>query len=140
MSDYTDEIHGYLYEKTLKLSEITGHEFPDVDKIDFLNIIVNQYLFMTFRDDKPVGFLYATLFQSVFSKSIKIFMQQSLYAEPGSKAAYLLLKHFLDFGKLKADHVITMITPYTSIKGSSLEKLGFTEMETLYRWKNGRRR
>lgn len=68
MSDYTDEIHGYLYEKTLKLSEITGHEFPDVDKIDFLNIIVNQYLFMTFRDDKPVGFYTRLYFKVCFQK------------------------------------------------------------------------
>jgi hypothetical protein len=56
-----------------------------------------------------------------------------LYGVKGTKAAYLLFKDFIDFGKSNANHIITMICKITNIKPESLLKLGFTEMETLYR-------
>lgn len=135
MIDYTDDVHKFLIKGTLKLSELL--EFPGVNRISFLNIIVNEHLFMCFKDQEPVGFLYATARSSIFTNDVKVLTQHALYANAGTKAAYLLLKHFLDFGKLNADHVITMINPHTNIKPSSLEKMGFKELETLYRWKNG---
>lgn len=138
--DFNEEIDTFIHKGISRLVEITGGDFPNVHKLDLLNIITNQIMLMTFKDSKPVGFLWATLKTSVFSNDVLVLMQQSLYAEPGTRAANYLLKHFLDFGKDHADHVITMITPYTNIKPSSLEKLGFSKLETLYRWKNGRRR
>jgi len=136
--DWNEKIHKFLHESTLKLMQIRNNDFPDADKIDFLRIIVQEHLFICFRNEEPIGFLYASEFTSIFTKKVRILMQQSLYAQPQTRAAYLLLNHFLDFGKSRVDHVITMLTPHTNIKPSSLEKMGFTEIETLYRWENGK--
>lgn len=138
MIDYNEEVHRYILDSAEKLNVLHDGKYSGFRRLDILYMIVNEHIFMCFRDDKPVGFLYATSFNSIFTSDIRILMQQALYAEPGSRGAYLLLKHFLDFGKLTADHVITMVNPFTNIKSSSLEKMGFKTLETLYRWTNGK--
>lgn len=137
MIDFNDEIHEFLHKSVVKLAALTGGDFSDAVNIDFLRIINTEHLFICFRNDKPVGFLYASEYSSIFTRKVRILMQHSLYSEPRTRAAKLLLDHFLDFGKSRVDHVITMITPYTNIKPCSLEKMGFKELETLYRWKHG---
>ncbi len=86
------------------------------------------------RKGEPVGFVLGRLYRSIFDPDCRILFQDSLYAKPGSgRAAWLLLKAFVDFGKANADHIFTVKTKFTNIKGRSLEKFGFTKAEELYR-------
>jgi hypothetical protein len=65
---------------------------------------------------------------------VTILRQLSFYAKPDSgRTAYHLFHKFIDIGKKQANHIITMLTSHTNIKPSTLENLGFKELETLYR-------
>lgn len=99
-----------------------------------LQRIANEGLFLVcYRDEKPVGFLLATFNKNFFDPDIKVLRQNMLFSLPNTRAPYLLLKEFIDFGKVNANHIITNIGPKTNIKGESLEKLGFKKLEELYR-------
>lgn len=88
---------------------------------------------IAYDDDRPTGLMFARLVESVFDKTVRILRQELLYARPGSRASKMLLDDFIDFGKKHADHVICCIGEHTCIKGSSLEKLGFKQLESYYR-------
>ena len=86
------------------------------------------------RDGEVRGTMIAFLTKSPFDPSIKILQQQHFYVKPDSgRTAYHLFKKFIDIGKTEANHIITMLTSQTNIKPETLERLGFKEMETLYR-------
>ena len=87
---------------------------------------------MCFRDGKPVGLMWAHLMLSVFDPGVRFYRQQLLYGEKGTRAAYLLMEEFIDYGRKHADHIITMIGANTNIKCQSLEKRGFRKLEELY--------
>lgn len=105
----------------------------DWSLINFVKFLDEDLLLICYRDKEPVGFLAASFYASFFDPTVKILQQNLLYARPGTRAAYLLLKEFVDFGKVNAKHTISMIAENTNIKPSSLEKLGFKKLETLYR-------
>lgn len=84
------------------------------------------------RNGKPVGYMVSRLIKSAFNPEIKRLRQISLYAEPNTRAAYYLMKDFIDFGKIHADHIITTIGMNTNIKRKSIEKLGFEKIEEHY--------
>lgn len=105
----------------------------DYTNIAFWAFVEENLLLMCYRDEQPVGFLAASFYELFFDPQIKILQQNLLYATPNTRAANLLLKEFVDFGKRNANHVITMISPHTNIKGTSLERLGFSKLEELYR-------
>lgn len=92
-----------------------------------------HHLVICLRDAEPVGVLLYRLYPSIFDDETRIVYQDLLYAEPGTRAAYHLLHHLIDFTRHNADHLIVMTTPYANIKGESLERLGFKKLETLYR-------
>lgn len=96
-------------------------------------IVKDHYFAVCFKDDEPVGLMVGTLTKSIFDQNIKILRQITQFAVPGSQAAYWLMKDFIDFGKVNANHILTNIGAKTNIKPRSLEKLGFSELETLYR-------
>lgn len=92
------------------------------------------HMFLARRDGKPVGLLLARLLPSVFDHQTRILYQDLLHVKPGNpRAAYFLMQYLIDFGRRNANHVITMIAAETNLKPRSLEKLGFTKLETLYR-------
>lgn len=108
------------------------------DKFTWTNFRIDRYLqggrlVVCHRRGVPVGFMLSRLSHSIFDHTVKLWIQDLLYAKPGTRAAYHLMQDFIDFGKTRADHIITMIGSETNIKGSSLEKLGFDEVETYYR-------
>jgi len=99
-----------------------------------VDAIVSDHVFLVcYRKHRKVGMLIATFSPSMFDPTIKVLQQRILYAEPGTFAAYHLLREFIDIGKRRADHVITMIGGATRIKPRTLLALGFKELETLYR-------
>lgn len=109
-----------------------GSEFDWYD-FDLENYATTQPLFVCFRDEEPVGFLGASLTTSVFDKNLRILKQLLLYATPGTRASFHLLKAYIDFGKNNADHILTVIGSETNIKPQSIERLGFKKLETTYR-------
>lgn len=91
-------------------------------------------VFLVCRDDGEVtGFHVSWLITSPLDINVKILQQQAFYVKENSgSTAYQLFKYFVDFGKREADHIITMLASKTNIKPASLERWGFSELETLY--------
>lgn len=85
------------------------------------------------RNGEPVGLMMYRVSEPIFDDRLRVLKQDLLYCQSGTKAAKLLLDEFIDFGKTYADHIITVIGEKTNIKAKSLEKLGFSKLETLYR-------
>lgn len=85
-----------------------------------------------YRGEQPVGILIAGRGTAAWNSNHRVLKQLTMYAKPNTRAAYYLMQHFIDIGKASADTVITMIGEHTNIKESSLEKLGFKKLETLY--------
>lgn len=94
--------------------------------------VVQGLVLICYRGDRPVGILIATRSNAFWNPENRILKQQILYAKPGTRASYHLMKHFIDIGRASADTVITMIGEHTNISERSLEKLGFKKLETLY--------
>lgn len=115
------------------LSNLYEHPF-NWRNFDFLEYARHGLFLICFRDGEPVGALMARLYSSVFDHETKILMQDELYAKPGAgRAAHLLFREFIDFGRANANHIITQIARRTNIKRRSLERLGFEKLEELYR-------
>lgn len=86
------------------------------------------------RSGVPVGVMLVRLTTSVLDRNVRILFQDLLYVMPGHpRAARILLHWMIDFGRRNANHIITCIAADTNIKPRSLERLGFSELETLYR-------
>lgn len=90
-------------------------------------------LLVCFENGRPIGFLMASYGAAFFDMNIRTLTQQTLYCKPGSRASKLLMETFIDIGRKTADRIFTCIGKKTNIKPASLERLGFMEMETLYR-------
>lgn len=131
--DITYGIGNYIYQAAMKVNQAHGNKFPNGSKFPIQKFADHGVLFMCFKDDEPVGFLAATIQHSFFDPHVKILYQHLLYSSPGTRASHYLIKEFIDFGKSNANHVITMIGAQTNIKSRSLEKLGFSKLEELYR-------
>lgn len=101
---------------------------------DFFSYARNHLVWVCRKKKKPVGILLARLYPSIFDPTVMILMQDLLYCKKSSgRAAHLLLSEFIDFGRVNANLVFTMITKSTNVKGRSLERLGFMKTEELYR-------
>jgi len=109
-----------------------GHKF-NWKKFKLLSYARDHRLMICRRNGRPVGIMLSQLYGSVFDPDVKILCQDLLFTKPGTRAARLLMRDFIDFGRLNANHVITMIAEKTNIKRQSLEKLGFVKLEELYR-------
>lgn len=129
----SQEYKNFLKEEMPKVSKMFG------DKFNFgkaqLRFMCERGLFLFCHRGKEVtGLLIAFKSTSAFDVNVKILSQQLLYVKPDSgRTAYHLFNKFIDIGRKEANHIITMLTSQTNIKSSTLERLGFKEMETLYR-------
>ena len=93
----------------------------------------NGVIFLCRRKGQICGWVYATLFPDLFNPGKFVLRQELLFAESGSRASWYLINEFLDFGKRHANYVITMIGAHTNLTPRNLKRLGFKELETLYR-------
>jgi hypothetical protein len=128
--DNTD--FNFIYDSADKVNQIYGNKFQ-WEQFKIIFFAENHRLTICYRDQKPVGFMAATLIKSFFDANCVLLRQELLFALPNSRAANLLLKDFIDFGKLNANHILTTIGKKTNIKPKSLERLGFEELEVRYR-------
>lgn len=125
-----------LFNYLAKAAANVGKIFGDVlDPVNFplVHYVQNYRMVVCKRDGVPIGVHLSRLYPSILDPKTKILYQDLLYAEPGTRAAKLLMEDFLTFGRANANHIITCISPRTNIKRQSLEKLGFSKMEELYR-------
>ena len=107
--------------------------FFDYKNFDYLEYARKGLFLVCRRDGVPVGVMLARLFASAFDSNSAILFQDLLYVKPESgRAASLLLKTFIDFGKANANHIFTAKALKTNIKGRSFEKLGFKKVEELF--------
>lgn len=114
-----------------RLSMLYGQE--DVTGFPMQSAIEKGVTLFCYRDGVPVGFLIATLNPYIFNPHKKMLRQETFWAEPYTRASWHLLNEFVDFGKRNADYVITMIARHTNLTPRNLKRLGFSELETIYR-------
>jgi len=133
VEDFTDDIDAWLEQVAPKISALFGHVFNHKNFRPHL-FAQNGFFLICKRNGKVRGGMVGMLLRSFIDPEIIVLQQVILYVQPDSgRAAYHLFKKFIDIGKTEANHIITMTTSQTNIKGKSLEKLGFKELETLYR-------
>lgn len=132
-----DDIDGetaHFMQEVARLSVEKYDSDMDWRKVDFLGYARDGMIWICRKDGRPVGQMMARLYPSIFDPDIAILFQDSLFCMPGSgRAAHLLMREFIDFGRANANHVFTAIAQHTNIKGRSLEKLGFKKVEEAYR-------
>lgn len=130
--DFDEDIKEFMYSEGPKINEMFGSDFECKNFPMYL--FAQHGIFLVGRRDEEVrGIMLATLCGSIFDKNVKILNQELLYVKPESgRMAYHLFNKFIDIGKLKANHIITMLTSQTNIKPSTLENLGFKQTEVLY--------
>lgn len=132
-TDIRGDVLEFFRKEAVNISEMFGNKF-DYNYCPVFKLADNGILLICRRDGKITGLLLAFINPSVFDVNTKILQQQILYSIPNSgRTAYHLFKNFIDIGKSEANHIITMLTSQTNIKPETLKKLGFEELETLYR-------
>ena len=133
--DFTEDklIRDFILYAAADANQCTGNSFNWYNfPLDYFD---HHYVNMAFRLGEPAGLMMASLTRSVFD-SDKILLRQDLLWVPkggGFGVSRRLLQDFIDFGRLNADHILTTRSRATNIKGRSLERLGFCELETFYR-------
>lgn len=141
MTTYTIERHN---SPTKEIVDFILKEAPELNKrfgslFDFENasisLMMDKGLFLVCKRNGEIrGWMIAHMTKSCFDTNVRILQQQSFFVKPDSgRTAYHLFKKFIDIGRVEADHIITMLTSQTNIKPSTLEKMGFNEVETMYR-------
>ena len=131
--NYTKELAIFLHEHIPKISKKFGDKFDHTNRDDF-RLFEKGIFLVCERDGEIQGIHISFLLHSVFDHNTRILQQQLFYCKEGSgRAAYHLFKKFIDIGKQEANHIITMLTSQTNIKPETLRKMGFNELETLYR-------
>lgn len=110
----------------------------DLYDLDFKNFDFHRYaetnmVWVCRRKNKPVGVLFARLYPCVWDyKNLTLYQDGLFCSKSSGKAAYLLLKEFIDFGRREANLVFTCRTKYTNVKEKSFERLGFIKSEELF--------
>lgn len=130
----TPKIRAYFTEIGQELESTYSH-LPFKAK----NFDIGRYMYcgghvwIAHRDDKILGSILGSLGRAALDPTLKVLYQDQLYVKKSSgRAVYLLMKEFIDYGRANANLVFTCRGKYTNLKGSSLERLGFQETETLY--------
>lgn len=128
-----DDLALFLNQEIPKISKRFGDKF-NYNYCPIGNIFKKAVILVGRRNGEVRGILVAFLTPSVFDIKTIILQQQIFYVKPDSgRTAYHLFNKFIDIGRHEANHIITMLTSETNIKSETLEKLGFKELETLYR-------
>lgn len=133
LHDVTPEIRDFIMDTGEYLTKLTGSGF-DFRNFQILDYMREGFFCVLERDGQPVGIGLARQFGSIFDPKTQILFLDLLHVRPGNyKATDLLLRHFIDLGKRHVNHIIMAAHARTNIKGSSFKRLGFNELETLYR-------
>jgi len=130
---YNSDVLKYLNEEAPKISKLFDN------KLNYKNcpvheLVINYIFLICRREGEITGHMILELSESPLDNDVKILYQISFYAKPHSgRTAFHLFQKFIDIGQKESNHIITMLTSKTNIKSSTLERMGFKELETLYR-------
>lgn len=132
--DFSPEIKQFLLEEVPKLSKTCFGDSLDVRNCSPFMMARDGLVLFGKRNGEVRGMVVASFLDSWFDPKLTILYQQTLFVKPDSgRMLYHLFKKFIDIGRLEANHIITMLTSQTNIKPETLERMGFKELETLYR-------
>lgn len=130
---HTQEVFDYIKTVGPTLSKMFGEKF-DYRYTPYSTLAEKSIFLVCRRNGEIRGHMICYIFNSPLDPTVKILYQLSFYVKPDSgRTAYHLFQKFIDIGKDRANHIITMLTTHSNIKPSSLKSLGFEELETLYR-------
>lgn len=123
----------FLKENIPHLNTAYG-ELYDWDRANW-EVLFKRCIFLVAKRNGDISGIHISLLtKSLFDTNVDILQQVLFYVKPSHHyAAYHLFNRFIDIGKRKADHIITMLTGHTNIKPSTLEQYDFNYLETLYR-------
>lgn len=113
------------------LNRLYGNKYNWASGFPLKHAITNHLVLVCYRGEEPVGFMFGSLRPSLFDICKTVLRQEVLFAKY-PRATLALLSYFIDFGKLRANYIITCIGKHTNIKSASLQKLGFTKMQEMY--------
>lgn len=134
VDDLTPDVIIFLGNSAFQVNTIYDSEYP-WEKFPVRWAVENQLVFVCFDSDKrPVGFLYGMMTNSPFDSSRKVLRSQLIYAK-NPIATTRLIKHFIDYGEAHADYIHMNLGKHANLKQSSLEKLGFEQLDVVYRKK-----
>ena len=131
--DFTSDVRKFISDEIANVSKLFG------DRFNFKNFVPEHFaqagIFLICRREGEIrGVMLASLTRTHFDFETAILRQVLFYVKPHSgRTAYQLFKKFIDIGKSRANHIITTIASQTNIKASTLQRMGFKEVETLYR-------
>ena len=131
-TDLNHELEQFIVKSCKELKRIYGKTY-DLSHFPFEELMDNHYFAICYGKTGPVGMMIGRLKTNIFDANVIFLTQITLYAVPGTKAAYYLMNDFIDFGKNNANYIISTINTQTNIKGRSLERLGFKETERVFR-------
>lgn len=122
----------FFYCEAPQIALLFGGNF-DWRNFDLHKYARNHHVWICWRGHEPIGIMMAQLYGSVFDFESKVLWQDLLYVKKSSsRAAFLLMKEFIAFGRANAKLVFTARTKHTNVKESTLERLGFFKTEELY--------
>lgn len=135
--EYTlvDDLRQFLNEELPKVCKLFDNKY-DFNYARIRAMLSNGVFFVCRRDGKVTGIHVSWLISNPFDVRVKSLSQALFYVKPDSgRTAYHLFQKFIDFGRSEADHINTTIGKHTNIKPSTLKRLGFSEVETMYQMK-----
>lgn len=125
-------VAAFIVDTADHLNAAYGYRF-NWTRINLPELLRSKYCVICKRDQEPVGLMVSSLLSSTFDPDVRILRQETLFAKPGTRAIIHLMLDFIDFGKNNANHLITMIGQHSNLTDRSLQRLGFSYLETLYR-------
>lgn len=131
VADLTGRVLRFIADNGDMLNNVYGNRFNWTTGFPLRHAIEKHLVLVCFREDEPVGFMFGSLQSCLFDINKTVLRQEVLFAKY-PKATMELLSYFIDFGRLRANYVITCIGKHTNFKPASLEKLGFTKLDELF--------
>jgi len=133
VTERDEDLRIFFKENLCNISELFDNVFDWNHSA--VELMLEKGIFLVGRRNGEIRGLHISwLSRNPLDLNIKMLQQQLFYVKPDSgRMAYFLFKKFIDIGKIEANHIITMLTRQTNIKPDTLERLGFKELEVLYR-------
>ena len=109
-------------------------EFKDFNLSDVAIARMLKYcdIYAAYEDFRVVGIMVTYYGRNFLDDKIKTLTLEAI-ASDSPRATKMLLELFIDMGKKYADHLIMSKGVSTNLKSSTLIKLGFKPLETVYK-------
>lgn len=128
----TPGIRNYLDQVANKLNNMYGNKY-NLRRFDLKSHMkFGGRLTLCVGEGRYFGLMLMTLTENQWDFGRKTLIQDTIYSI-NPRATKMLFDDFINYGRQNAEEIITMVGERTNIKGSSLERLGFKKLETLYR-------